>query len=63
MNYNEFKIFIFAAMDKEIEIEKQQQEKKKKKETNNTTTQLKYISDYLNKKRAKSKKKKRVQPI
>jgi len=62
MNYNEFKIFIFAAMDTEIELERQQQEKKKTKETNNTT-QLKYISDYLNKKRAKNKKKKLVQPI
>jgi len=63
MNYNEFKLFMFAAMDTEMEMEKQQQEKKKKKETNNTTTQLKYIADYLNKKRAKNKKKKSVQPI
>ncbi|ORX86050.1 EF-hand [Anaeromyces robustus] len=63
MNYNEFKLFMFAAMDTEIEMERQQLEKKKQKETSNTTTQLKYIADYLNKKRAKNKKKKRVQPI
>jgi len=64
MNYNEFKLFMFAAMDTEIELEKQQLEKKKKESnTNDTTAQLKYIAEYLNKKRAKNKKKKIVQPI
>jgi Ca2+-binding EF-hand superfamily protein len=63
MNYNEFKLFMFAAMDTEIEIEKQNERKKKERTTNDTTAQLKYIADYLNKKRAKSKKKKTIQPI